>query len=309
MAYPGYVIRGELSEDQVEADVAGFLGWCTPEGEPRFQLRATDESLTGADKTFDVGALLYLQFKRSDGLPPWDRPKKIRANESKLQDIRRFRQEAALYDSPSLFFGLRKRATHALDFQHNVLMHCHQPPTSYGVYVAPLHLTAATYDAALGASPRYLAWPFERRIYEIHMRGWVSRFGAIPFLRGHVSISPHDHVSSEDHYYAYSPAGAEVSWHSPKTLTRGPSRLSDFMVRFFNETLLADDGMRSFDQLDSLIAAGALPHAQHVVFRGTTPLERLYHYGEWLRDTFEIRQFVLLASRKGLRELRELGHL
>ncbi|MGT2514561.1 hypothetical protein ACVOMT_10265 [Sphingomonas panni] len=61
-----YVIEGNLSEKQIEADVAKYFGWCAW-GLP-FDLRDVDEPLTGADKLSNVTVPIYAQFKKSTGL-------------------------------------------------------------------------------------------------------------------------------------------------------------------------------------------------------------------------------------------------
>src|ERR1043166_7563288 len=126
---PNYYIRSNLSEKQVEADVAAYLGWCTPVGdEPPFRLLDVDETITGADKLFNIGTAIYMQFKKSDGLHPTTTVS-TRKNKSQLEEIREFRHQQQLEDNPSLFFQLRAKATTANDFQHNVLLAYERPPT------------------------------------------------------------------------------------------------------------------------------------------------------------------------------------
>ncbi|TRW25347.1 hypothetical protein FMM05_08570 [Flavobacterium zepuense] len=67
----------ELSEDQIEADVASYLGFITPFWSKRFQLKSVNEQLTGADKLFNRFVPIYLQFKASQGLKPLPKQKML----------------------------------------------------------------------------------------------------------------------------------------------------------------------------------------------------------------------------------------
>jgi hypothetical protein len=109
-----YVIKGNLTGKQIEADVSSYLGWCAQD--LPFRLHDVNEQLTGADKMSDVTVPIYIQFKKSTGLRgSSSQPARRRSNESALQAIRRFRAHHGLPDDPTLFFGLRKRAEGAID--------------------------------------------------------------------------------------------------------------------------------------------------------------------------------------------------
>ena len=77
-----YKLSSNLSENQIESDVASFLGYVTPFWSSRFRLMSVDEQATGADKLFDRFVPIYLQFKVSEGLksisppelPKWNVP-------------------------------------------------------------------------------------------------------------------------------------------------------------------------------------------------------------------------------------------
>lgn len=117
-----YQLNSNLSEKQVEADVASYFGWMS-KGSP-FRLLDIDEKITGADKKFyDAGFSYFMQFKTSKGLIPLSElPASNRKNMSKLEDIRIFRGRNHLDDKPILYFGLRRMAKNASDYQHNILM-------------------------------------------------------------------------------------------------------------------------------------------------------------------------------------------
>ena len=179
-----YKLKSNLSEKQLEADVASYFGWIS-RGTP-FRLLDIDETLTGADKKFyDSGFPIFMQFKVSNGLMPASIvPVSTRKNRSTLEDIREFREIKELGDDPSLYFELRKRAKNAVDYQHNVLMTFANTGYSQAFYVAPLNLDKSVYYKSLfNTVNRYLPGPFNYTKMRLHHRDWVSHLGYIPFLK------------------------------------------------------------------------------------------------------------------------------
>jgi hypothetical protein len=306
-----YFIKSNLSEKQIEADVATYLGWCTPvSADLPFRLLGVDEQVTGADKLFDVATPVYMQFKKSDGLKS---PSLVTASKrkrrSRLDTIREFRAKNGLESDPTLFFQLRKKAKTAADFQHNVLLSYERPPSSRGIYVAPLVLNKKDYALALfDSTHRYLEYPFHYRLrYVLHEHKWASHFGSSPFLREHVSIAPHERVSSHNHFYAYSETDVDISWHSPTVVTKQPRRLSDFMISLFSDALANPEAIVSIKRA----AASSIEIAREFGLPDTIPaspdasaLETLQVHGRWLSDTYDIRQIVLLGRSDVIAEFR-----
>lgn len=289
---PKFFIRPSLTEKQIEADVAAYLGWISPTAGMPFVLRDLCETTTGADKSLDVGTLIHIQFKRSLGLKsrsvvPISRAK----NRSHLESIRQYRATEELEENPTLFFRLHRKTGH--EFQHNTLMKYERPPWSRAIYVAPLFLDLPSYEAALFDKPRYRPHPFNyQEISRIHHGKWTSFFAQTPFLRGHVSIIPHEHVTTHHHYYAYSTTGTEVSWHSePKKMPSRDHRFSSFLSRVLSESLRYPEATRSI----SALAGFAAEHVGEIT-RPTegAPLEALEAYARALLERDSIRTFALL---------------
>ncbi len=277
-----------------------------------FRLLDIDEQATGADKLSDVTIPIYMQFKKSEGLKPWvGGITKRRANEDKLQSVRRFRQQHSLADNPSAFFGLRAKAKTAREFQHNVLLAHNRPDQSYAIYVAPLNFDKATYFADLYVEPRYAHSPWHWRMSETrseHLHNeWVNRYAFLPFLRSHISIAPHESVSSHDHYYAFSISGDEVSWHSPAIMDGGPFRLSDFMTARTRQIIAADGDLTSPEQALEVCREFLLQSALDpgIAENGDSPFDKLRAYGRWLTREFGIRQILLCAEKKAIVEIRD----
>ena len=64
-----YQIKSNLSEKQIEADIASYFGWISRNSP--FRLLDIDEQLTGSDKKFyNSGFSFFMQFKVSNGLEP-----------------------------------------------------------------------------------------------------------------------------------------------------------------------------------------------------------------------------------------------
>ena len=307
---PKYYIKGNLSEKQIEADVAAYMGWCTPPYEDNpFRLLDLNEQLTGADKLFDRGVAIYLQFKKSSGLKSVSLVKPSRRRgRSPLEDIREFRSCHDLDSDPTLFFQLRAKAKTAPDLQHNILLGYERPLWSRAIYVAPLLLDKEDYHRALFESTnRFMLYPFYYRVREvIQQRHWVSHFGAIPFLREHISIAPHERVADHNHFYAYSETGVDISWHSPDVISRDPSRLSDFTIKLFRDALENPDSMLSLEALAKQTAeigmAYGFPDATFA--ENEAPLHFLQRHSRWLRETYGIRQLILLGNSSYLADLR-----
>lgn len=225
----------ELSEDQVESDVSNYLGYITPFWSRRFRLKAVDEQITGADKLFDRFIPLYLQFKVSEGLKPLGINFILSSLKRPLQRIRNFRRRNNINADPTLYFRLRNKAPTALDFQHNILKSFHQPPKQFAMYVAPLTLSIDEYNESLKASllDRFFTIdPFFYREEQIFASTIRNHLSVVPFLRGHVSIPPHENVNTSEHYYSYSKSGGNIAWHSGEKLHQD-YRLSTQMKQIF----------------------------------------------------------------------------
>lgn len=294
MAY--YDLKSEISENQIDKDISSYITWCTPTNTtPPYLLLDINESITGADALFDVGACIYLQYKKADGLTKWDFPK-LRKNASKKQSIREFRSKQKLNDTPSLFFQLRRKANGASDLQHNVLLAHHKPPTQHAIYVAPTFLSFSAYRKALFHSA-LVGSVFKYCRVQIH--GNLS-FLKVPFLNAHVSIPPHIRVNHHDHYYAFSTSGDDISWHSGEVIEQRFSRLSDYLSNFFSETLFSENGRLPLDRLAEQIPLDFYPQEIFPWSGDASPLEKLSAHGRWLRKKYSIQQFILLASRERL---------
>lgn len=163
---PQYQIPSNFSEKQIEADVAAFFGMCDAgHKELPFRLLDIDEQIYGADKKFDNAIPIFMQFKKSTGLhSPQIYPVSKRKGRSRLEEIREWRETQGFDEIRSLYFKIHDKAKTATDYQHNVLFSYENPPSTRGIYVAPLSLDSKEYFEQLTSSARGLTWPFHHRL-------------------------------------------------------------------------------------------------------------------------------------------------
>lgn len=290
-------MKGNLSEKQIEADVSGYFGWISI-GTP-LRLLDIDEQLTGADKVFyNAGFAFYMQFKVSNGLASTDEiPVSSRKNRSPLESIREFRKENSLGDDPTLYFGLRALAKNASDFQHNILFGYARRQCSQAFYVAPLYLDKTKYSKCLfNTVDRFSGHPFNYKGYRLIHRDLVSRIFYAPFLKGHVSIIPHERVSTHNHYYSFSGTGGDIGWHSPKIVSKNPSRLSDLLSKEI-ENCIFHNKFSDVHELPRFLDIGSDSRTNVP----KDPIERIQHFGKKLYAQHGIRVYLLLANRDYLK--------
>jgi len=247
----------------------------------------------------------YMQFKRPAAYPDSSRAKVIRD-----------RKQLALSVHPtSLFFGLREKQPSHFDYQHNILYRLRKRLQARNIgdaaYVCPLFLDRSAYRiqlhrAGLMRWPQF--WrpdPWELEDLLVHDGARSIAFDRIPVLAEHISIPPHDVVTSAKHYYSFDDRGADLCFHSPTRLPDGSSSLA----RFLADTVAAffrDDGKIRRDganeMLQLLIAAQddeeLLPDAQDLL-RSDDPIANWQAFGARLRRDYEIEQFALVAWEAG----------
>lgn len=293
MIMPEYLIDTDISEKQVELDVANFLGFAS-KTIGQFRILDSNENKTGADCEFNSGIPIYIQFKKTYGLNSISKvPYSERKNAALADRLRVYRNKNKLKDNPSLFFELRKKAKNANNLQHNILLSYHRPSLSYAVYVAPLETDLKKYNANLFSSASGVSkgmFPFKYKNYTINM---VNMFRFIPFLRGHISIVPHTTVKTHKHAYAYSTSGDDISWHSPSIISRDPSLFSEFIADRFLSVFSESprQGEEILQHLYGIVTENT--HNPQDIFQGSTVSERIHSHGKWLYKMYGINQYIL----------------
>jgi hypothetical protein len=292
----------DLSEKQIEADVAAYFGFHSSFfGE--FRLLDVDEQLTGADKEFQWQGIAYLlQFKKPTGLRPLT---KLGSRPSKqpLLRIQEFRLNSALEQTPySVCFSLREPSQPKKPLQHNVLLAYEAPPYSRAFYVCPLALTQRDYVASLQEPRSEFGLPFRLHHPQWIMDGQFLARGAeiCPFLRGHATVFPHKIVATAKHHYSFSASATDFAFHEPTLIEAGPSRLSDFVASELR--LVKDKPDRLYPALK---LAEQLYSSSARWDDGTFRAPNEENYWDWLRDhgrrlhrEFGIRQMLVLRKQQ-----------
>ncbi|MBS1662041.1 MAG: hypothetical protein JST68_13440 [Bacteroidetes bacterium] len=293
-----YKIKSELSEKQIESDIATYLGLITPPGQNAFRLIDENEQLTGADKQFDRIIPIYLQFKVSEGLKPlggyWPAPKIF-----PLQAIRQFRSRNGFADNPTLYFKLRDRTIHATDFQHNVLLKTAEISDGNAYYVAPLTLRLEEYESFTDlGEDRFLLHPFYYHDISVYKDALPTLLSHIPFLRRHISIRPHQRVSSSDHYYSYSRNGGEIAWHSPAVVDED-ARLSERLKSIFSAAISYAENGLSTEEMALRIRRSNLfiEFIDDSVYGDNQATRVIQDFGSQLYREYSIRQFLILKQK------------
>ncbi len=299
-----YMMDSEFLEDQVEKDVASYLGYISKLFGRRYRLLQIDEAVTGADAQFNwKGSAFYFQFKKPTGLKSVTTvalPTPARKNEAREQQIRRYRIGQGLAERPfSLFFQLREKAKTANDYQHNILLSYERPPLSRAMYVCPTVLTRHEYEKALNVPwlRRFFEPPLRFRDYDLYVNDVAHYCATSPLLRAHATIVPHATVSSADHYYSFSFHGSDVAFHSPEVVRHDVSRLSDVLSE---ELLKLSRNPESFGNLTTI--ARAIAESQKWTLSelpqltDENSLDWLRMHGRVLRDRHRIRQFIMLLQ-------------
>ncbi|WP_026769104.1 hypothetical protein [Asinibacterium sp. OR53] len=293
-------LDSELSEKQIEADVATFFGWISPEGQMPFQLIDTNEQIYGADKIFDYVIPIYIQFKVARGLSPIPR---FDMTPSPLKRIQRFRQQNNLFHNPTLYFKLNNLAKNAAEYQHNILYELAHTPNVYAFYVAPLTLDKNEYNQLLfDKDHRYYTHPFYYELeHKIRASQSVTMIRGMPFLRAHISIFPHERVRSSNHYYSFSPNGTEIAWHSPQNLANRINRLSDVLSGILNISFAYKNRWFFIDEYarvtDSLRRGLVINENNN---NAENSMDRITEFGRELYVKYDIRQILLVTTNESL---------
>lgn len=258
-----------------------------------------DARLKGKVKSFRP---FYMQFKRPFAYPAHS-----------TSNIVKDRVHLKLNVKPhALFFNLHPKKPHHSDFQHNVLFRLRRRLVKLGIgdaaYVCPLFLDRATYRDKLhlaGLKMRLRFWsrlPWEMDQLLLHMgpTGITINFSAIPTLREHITIPPHDKVIHASHSYSFTKEGDDVCFHSPTSLPDSQSNLADFLGSVIKDGNLQDGFIyadRASEVLNSLLAFS--PDDEYslgIEFQtgDGDGISRWQEFGRVLRTAFGIEQYAFV---------------
>jgi hypothetical protein len=245
----------------------------------------------------------YMQFKRPAAYPDFSESKII-INRKQLK----------LEVAPlSLFFPLRKKTANQRDFQHNVLLRLRQHLLNRKIgdaaYVCPLFLDRSAYRINMhwAGISRWLRfwernpWYLEEAL--LNDQGRKIRFDRIPVLAEHITIPPHDKVSSAAHSYSFTDSGTDLCFHSPLSLQEHSTSLVEFLKRISDgflergEKFRPENAMIELRQLVDFVTNSddrQVSISYDAIDIGD-PIGSWFAWGDYLRKEFGIEQFAFVS--------------
>ena len=183
----------------------------------------------------------------------------------------------------------------AVDFQHNILMSLHQPPRQFAMYVAPLTLSIDEYSDNLRASlfdRLFTIDPFHYRNETVFTETNRYYFGVVPFLRGHVSIPPHEKVNTSKHYYSYSKSGGNIAWHSGEKL-KADFRLSTRFTRILDYAYNNESAGYTMEEFVKYVETFMYEMNEKFVVQPNFTQDSIYQFGYYLKQKWNIKMMIL----------------
>ena len=163
------------------------------------------------------------------------------------------------------------------------------------MYVAPLTLSIDEYNDNLRASlinRLFTIDPFfyrEERIFTSTVR---NHLGIVPFLRGHISIPPHEKVTTSEHYYSYSKSGGNIAWHSGEKL-KGDYRLSSQFTQILNYAYSNESLGYNKEEYVKFIEAFMDKSDEKSDLQGDSIDRRIIEFGIFLKQVYNIKLMIL----------------
>lgn len=246
-----------------------------------------------------------MQFKRPTAYPDYSTAKVVRDRKSRNLPVA----------PQSIFFQLRDKQPSHFDYQHNVLFRLRQRLRARNLgdaaYVCPLFLDRSAYRFHVHDAARWLwfrPWrlhPWELEDLLIHDGTRRIAFDRIPVLAEHVSIPPHEKVSTAKHYYSFTDRGTDLCFHSPDSLPEGMSTLDKFLTEIMT-AFLANDGKIRLEAANNTLRQlitpregdELIPDTQNVI-ADDDPIPNWLAFGDRLYQHYEIEQFAFIAWEDG----------
>jgi len=222
------------------------------------------------------------------------------------------RRNLNLSNSPiALYFELRNKDKNHSDFQHNILFDLRNRLQRKGVgdaiYTAPLFLNRSAYLLSVHLRsmlswrpwPMYRHQPFPVGHFDLVTKAGNISFQNCPVLKDHISIPPHQKVSSHKHRYSYLESGKETCFHSPETM-KSTSNLGQFIYDFFNfrdgqpnaELINIEQSIEFLNELKSHFFEHSLSEDEREPI-----LDKWLEFGDRLKRIYNIEQYMLIKFK------------
>lgn len=130
----------------------------------------------------------------------------------------------------------------------------------------------------------------------------MIHFDRIPVLAEHITVPPHDIVTSANHRYSFTEAGTELCFHSPEALPDGAANLAAFLTAVSEgfpdggEKIQPQQANEELRQLIETTEAGQ-PDGLSFEAAGDDPIGNWFVWGDYLRLEYGIDQYALVSWR------------
>ncbi len=135
----------------------------------------------------------------------------------------------------------------------------------------------------------------------LHNGGNTIGFDNIPVLAEHITVPPHDTVTTANHRYSFTEEGTELCFHSPESLPDGATNLAQFLTAL-SEGFLDGGKMIQADganeELRDLIKAVEIGKPDDLGFEfadGVAPIANWLEWGDYLRHEYAIEQYAFVS--------------
>ncbi|MCQ9186284.1 hypothetical protein KMT30_46085 [Streptomyces sp. IBSBF 2953] len=208
----------------------------------------------------------------------------------------------------TLFFSLQDKLKHHKDFQHNVLYRLRKKLRAQNrgdaAYVCPLFLDRQTYflhshmAGILRWAQHWPSRPYDRQDLDItNASGSTFSLPDIPILSQHISIPPHELVTTAAHKYSFTESGDEVCFHSPKHLPEGSFLFHQWLGGLISSAS-SEDRLTAFGDsrrdLEELVSVALGENLQEFKLP-KDPSLAWFAWGEHLNRQYAIEQYAVVA--------------
>lgn len=300
----GFRIDADYTEDVVGFALESFLAVMSfprhrfsiePFSRAKERWLGADARLHGEIRGFRP---FYMQFKRPSAYPDF-------SSAGVIKD----RKKLKLQTTPrALYFDLRDKQAHHRDFQHNILFRLRRKLCDRGLgdaaYVCPLFLERSAYRFHLHGSglslwPRWRSHPWALEDILLNNGGTTIRFDRVPVLAEHISVPPHDTVTSARHRYSFTESGTELCFHSPESLPEGAANFAKFLMAVSGGFLDGGEKIqpqKANEELRQMIDASeaGMPHDLNLESDDDDPIGNWFAWGDYLRLRYGIDQYALV---------------
>lgn len=146
--------------------------------------------------------------------------------------------------------------------------------------------------------------PWKEELVEVYHDEQPIIFDNIKIFDAHVTIPPHDVVSSAKHRYSFTENGKHICFHSPIALPENELPLSNFLLKLYDK-FLSDEKRVTNDNMSTELAKiiELTSSFNKDAYSSSFPNPRdgflgWLEWGHFLRKTYSIMQYAIIEWDK-----------